>query len=485
MRVLLINPKMYYRRGLPLGLAYIAAVLRENGHDVKVYDPAPYDKTTLQQALKRFQPECVGIACMSPSFFMAAEMAAQVKQYADIPVIFGGVHPTSMPLETLENKNIDYIVIGEGEITCLELVNAIEKQKPVRGIKGIGFKDGKRKALTSPRPLIENMDTIPLPARDLFPMRWYTQRSTQIRGSWYRQTGMFTSRGCPSDCVFCASKIMFGRRFRPRSTEKVVDEIEMLLGKYRLEALTFDDDSFAVNRERAINICKEIRKRKLDFIWHAQMRTDTVHDDVVQEMAKSGCIQASFGVESGSLKVLKAMHKGNSPEDAIRAFGICKKYGIKTLANFMLGNPEETLEDIEMTRQLAHKLDADYNGFYITMPYPGTELYRMARENNWIGHDMDFSGLIQGPTTNTERQPMMKINIDPQELKRIRNQIESEFIKKELKTYLKNRQFVVDMVLMNLAMPQTMFRAISKCITSGKSGVLNELIRAEEIRRFP
>jgi len=278
---------------------------------------------------------------------------------------------------------------------------------------------------------------------------------------------------------------MFGRRFRPRSTEKVVDEIEYLLGKYNLEALTFDDDSFAVNRQRAIDICREIRRRKLDFIWHAQMRTDTAYEDVIREMARSGCIQASFGVESGSPKVLKAMHKGNSPEDAIRSFGLCKKYGIKTLANFMIGNPEETLEDIEMTRALARKLDADYNGFYITIPYPGTELYRQAIENKWMDSVPDFSMFMQGPSSGCGRPTLMRINIDPAELKRMRDDLEKEFLRKEFKSYLRNPRFMIDMVLMNIFMPQTPFRALAKYVVSGRFAAFTEFIKAEETRRFP
>jgi len=483
MKVLLVHPKTYYRRGIPLGLAYIAAVLREDGHNVRVYDPAPYDKTTLEEALRKFQPDVAGFTCTTPTTPKALEMAATVKNYSDIPVIFGGVHPTSDPHGTLGYKEVDYIIMGEGEETAKELVDAIEGKKPLDGVKGIGYNNGAKKKINEPRPLIKDLDSLPLPARDLFPMRWYTQRSTQIRGCWYSQTGLFTSRGCPSDCIFCASKIMFKRMFRPRSPEKVVDEVEHLLGKYKLEALTFDDDSFAVNRHRAIDICKEIRKRGLDFVWHAQMRTDTTHEDVVKEMVKSGCIQVSFGVESGSPRVLEAMHKGNTPQDAVNAFRICKRHGLKTLANFMLGNPEETEEDIEMTRQLAHKLDADYTGFYITIPYPGTELYRMATENGWLIPGKTLGDFVQGMSG---RCPVMRINFDPEELVRIHNRIESEFLSDDIKNYMRNTKFLKDMAVFLACRPQALIKSFAKYIkTMRLNSFVAELENQQRRRRFP
>ena len=249
MKVLFVYPKTYYRRALPLGIAYIAAVLRENGHTVKVYDPAPYEKVSFRGFLRKFDPEVVGFSSTTLQMLNTLEMLRVVKDVnPNIYTILGGVHPTSDPGTTLANKNVDFVVFGEGEETTRELIDFLEKGKDISSVKGIGYKKEGQK-FTERRPYIEDIDSLPFPARDLFPMKWYSQATTTIRGSWLRTTNIMTSRGCPYNCIYCASKVMWNRNFRMNSAERVVDEMEFIINKYKLEALILVDDTFYINKK--------------------------------------------------------------------------------------------------------------------------------------------------------------------------------------------------------------------------------------------
>lgn len=484
MKILLVNPKIYNRRAVPLGLAYIGAVLEENGHDVKVYDPAPYENITLEKTLRSFDPELVGVTCTTAQMPKGLDMAHIIKNFSkDVPIVLGGVHPTSAPQQTLEFEDVDIVVIGEGEETMRELADSLEKNKDIGEVKGIGYKEDNRIKFTEPRPLIKNLDDIPYPARDLFPMKWYTQRCTNLRGLWLSATNQMSSRGCPFTCAYCASAQVWRRKLRTISAGKVVDEMELLLEKYKIEGIGFSDDTFAVNKKRTIKICEEIRNRKLDLVWTVGLRVDTVDEEIIKELSKSGCVQISFGVESGSEKVLNALNKGTNPAQTVRAFKICKKYGIRRLATFMIGNPEETMEDIEKTRKLAHAIDADFAEFFITTPYPGTKLYEMAIQNKWISSE---HGLTKYQHGGDLVDPFMEINFSAEELIELQKKLKSEFVSRKLRYYMLNPRFMLDMLMVSITKPLTIPKAILKFIkTMNLEYSLREFEIAQRTRRFP
>ncbi|MFH1593038.1 MAG: radical SAM protein [Candidatus Woesearchaeota archaeon] len=481
MKTLLVYPKTYYRRDVPLSLAYIGAVLKESGHNVRVHDPAPYEKLNLLDTLKQFEPEVVCFTCNTINMVETLRMLDIVKEWnPHTKTILGGPHPSSMPGETLSYKNVDFIVIGEGEETIKELVSELEKKNTdFSKIKGIGFKTPKLK-FTERRPLIENLDSLPFPDRDMFPMKWYTQTSTSIRGQWLSTVTLMTSRGCPYNCAFCASKSIWGRSFRTHSAGRVIEELEFVLEKYRVDAVKLIDDTFYVDKKRILQICNEIKNRKLDFVWAAQARTDLQDEEIMKSISESGCIQLAFGVESGSNKVLKAMNKLNMAENAVPAFKLCKKYGIRTIANFMLGNPEEEIEDVEMTRRLAHELDADYVDFYITTPFPGTPLYEQAKKNGWIKKGTDFSKY------KIDLEPIMEINFSMEEIKKIRNALKKEFVGEKVFYFLRNPKFLKDAALIGLLNPALAPKIIVKYLkTLNVEDSLREFERTQRMRRFP
>lgn len=504
MKILLVNPKNRFTKSVPLSLAYLAAVLEKEGHNVRVYDPTPkelrdyikrygqaltYDRAIsfesqsylphFEKFLKSFSPELVGFSSMTAQVPMALAMAQLVKKCLDIPTIFGGVHPSSMPFETLKYQDVDSIVIGEGERTICDLAETIENNKSIENVKGIGYKKSGKLFLTEQRPLIENIDELPFPARHLFPMNWYTQRSAIMGTHWLRATNMITGRGCPFNCIFCASRKVWGGDYRMHSAHRVVDEIEHMMNNYKLEGITFDDDTFTINRKRTIAICKEIQDRGLNFLWSAQMRTDTVHEDILREIKKADCVRISFGVESGSDKVLEALNKGTHVYQAKNAFDLCKKYRIKTRANFMIVNPEETIEDIQKTKKLAHELNADFTVFFITISYPGTPLYEMAIKNKWIKNDVPLEEYMH--TLGTDLEISMEIDFDSEELKKILVQLKSEFSNRELITFLKQRKFIFDMLLITIKQPQTLPKVVKQLLRTGNLKLsLREFMEAQK-----
>ena len=247
----------------PLGLAYIASVLRQN-HKVKIIDSniLNYTIDDVERELRSFNPDVVGITSVTPSIYEAYKVAETAKKVReDCIVVLGGPHATFMPRQTMEEcKYIDIIVRGEGEETTRELIENIEKGAPLNGVKGITFRDKNEIIDTEPRPFIKNIDDIPFPSRDLLPMHLYKFNEV-------RYTAMLTSRGCPFKCSFCSSSRLFGGYWRGRSPENVLEEMKIIYEEYNIKNIEFIDDTFTLNQERAEKICDEIIKQGWDITW--------------------------------------------------------------------------------------------------------------------------------------------------------------------------------------------------------------------------
>jgi len=387
MKILLVSTWFTEHGSPPLGLAYIAAYLRENGYsDIEFLDYSVLGEEKLIERVKAAKADLAGIGAMSNTFVFAQKIAEVAKNTLDVPVILGGAHATIMPEQVLSDKNIDVAVIGEGELTILELVRAFEADKPLDGIKGIWFKSAERPKRNEPRPYIENLDILPFPARDLIDMEHYIWQPEEFP-MIVPQTGLMAIRGCPFQCTYCqpTAKQMFGLKARARSPKNVVDEMEYLIDKYKLKAIRVGGDTLTADRKWLFGLCNEIKERKIDIPWGAATRVNLVDDEVLKAMKESGCYSIWFGVESGSPRILKEiMNKGITREQTINAFALCRKHSIIAGANIMFGSPTETKEDAELTLDLIRKIEPDCVASYITNPLPGTFLYDYAKEHNLI-----------------------------------------------------------------------------------------------------
>jgi len=390
----------------PLGLAYLASMVRDD-HDVRIIDSdiLNYSLDDVRRELKSFYPDVVGITSATPSIYEAykvAEIAKKVNE--NCKVIMGGPHVSFLPEETLiECKNVDIIVRGEGEETIRELMHAIESNKPLRNVKGITFRKGDAILSTENRPFIKNIDKIPFPSFDLLPTRKY-----QVQG--VRYSAMISSRGCPFGCSFCASSRLFGRCWRGRSPENVLEEIKILYEKYKIGNIEFMDDTFTLNQKRAEKICDLIINEGLDISWGASSRVDTISRRLAEKMKKAGCWIIFLGIESASQKILNQIGKKISISQIRRAVKILKDAGIQILGSFILGFPDETLRSAEETIAFAKRLDLDYAQFSILTPYPGTPLYDYA----------DKQGLLTTKNWSkyTATEPIMKLkNLTTKQIK--------------------------------------------------------------------
>ena len=393
MKILLIHPPpfeeyIYSNFGStllypPLGLAYLAGSLREKGHDVSIFDGnvlrASIKETTA--VIKDYSPDLVGITSTTPNFPDAIGVADAVKAIdINIKVVLGGSHPTVAPEHVLSNSNVDIVVIGEGEETISELVHALESGERISHVNGIGFKRDDKVVLTDRRQFIFDLDSLPFPAYDLLPIEKYSAPQA-LRIPFMT---MFTSRGCPYKCIFCGQETVFGHKIRAHSPERVVSEIEYLIEKFGVKEILFKDSEFTLIEQRVSEICDLIIEKNLDITWLCDGRVNNVSKEMLRKMKLAGCREITYGVESGDQEILNALKKNITLEDARRAFSLTKEVGIEAIANFMIGNPGETMESLERTMAFAKELDPDFAVFNFLVPTLGTELYRQAKREKWI-----------------------------------------------------------------------------------------------------
>ena len=383
-KVLLVSPAgRAASQRPPFALMCIASYLEKNAIptdiiDIKGYEPKEKITSEILSEIKKRDADIIGTTCLTTELREILELCREIKILKpDAKIIAGGIHPSLIPEELVfRNSPVDFAVMGEGEQTFLELVQAIRKDSNVAGVKGIAWHKNNRLAKTPARPYIKDLDLLPFPAFDKIDMNFYTKPDFYcIRGIPIAGFYTYTSRGCPYRCRFCVNKNIFGRMLRFRSPKLVGEEVQILKDKYKIDGLYVYDDTFTVNKEHVLSICREFRERKLDLIWACETRVHLVYEDLMREMKKSGCIQIDFGVESGSQEVLDRLQKDITVEQIKNAFRICKKTGIRTFANFMLNTPEETEDDVQKTISLARELNATVSIFNITTPFPGTDIY--------------------------------------------------------------------------------------------------------------
>jgi radical SAM superfamily enzyme YgiQ (UPF0313 family) len=391
----------------PLGLGYLAAVLKCENIDVKVIDlvDTPFEK--VPDIMKRYNPQIVGVSCNLTDYRWGAFRLATIIKSINpkIKVVFGGSHATHMYKQILQNFPVDVIVRFEGEETFLELVKAIQYDMPLKEVKGIAFKEGQQITLTENRAPIDCLDCLPIPAY-LSEFEKYVRYSSPIRFkgkkiSAFKSRNIMASRGCPYDCLYCSINRFWHRKCRFRSVDNVVDEIQTLYKEYGVKHFNFFDDAFTLNNAHVIEICQEIINRKLDIAWECVTRVDAVSLEMLQWMKKAGCQSISYGVESGSPLVLNTINKTQTPAQIDNAFKLTHQVGIKAFILLMIGNPGETEASINETIELIRRIKPDKIRTTLTLVYPATGLYEICLKNGFIS-DVYWLGKDAAPVFTVE-----------------------------------------------------------------------------------
>lgn len=406
-KILLIYPPLpmeaRYGQGLekigaalpPLGLLALGAVLEEAHYQVKVHDSDLLNSSLedVVNQVKQYQPDFIGIYCNTSNYHWVIEYADNIKKHSSAPICLGGPHPIIEPEKVLANKAIDLIVMGEGELTIIELLKALsDGQHDLSYIKGLGWKDQSGKTvINSRRELISNLDSLPMPARHLVPIEKY--RPAPHHYLELPMTTMIVSRGCPFGCLFCASRNVWGRQYRFRSVGRVIEEIKFLIKRYGIKNINFWDDLWGFNRDWAQEFCRRMIEGKIKISWSCERRVDTVDLDILKFMKKAGCYSIFYGIESFDQDCLDAVNKGIKVEQAENVIRLTKQAGIEARANFILGLPNETPEKVRTMIKKIIKLNPDYVKFNVLTPYPGTPLYDEVKSGRWgiLKEDYDRS----------------------------------------------------------------------------------------------
>jgi len=386
-KVALVNPplsKGVYRHQpyLPINLAYLAAVLERDGHEVSVTDCSAVDMDyeKLKTTLASLNPDLVGITSMVPTTPSALKSANVAKEACpNTKVVMGGLHATFMDEEFLnEEAAIDIIVRGEGEQTLTELaaMAANPNLKKLSAIDGVTFRRGGKVVRTPDRAFIENLDDLPFPAFGYFPLDNYRLFGRKILPA-------ITGRGCPYRCSSCITPKMFRGTFRLRSPKNVVDELELGKNKFGAEAFSFYDDTLTFDRNRILEICDQIKSRKLDLPWDCQTRVDKVSKEILAKMREAGCQQILFGVESGCQKILDNINKQTTVEQNEKAIKLAKEAGIFVTISMIIGYPGETKTSLKETLDFIKKVKPDDACLCIVTPYPGTEIRAYVESQKW------------------------------------------------------------------------------------------------------
>ncbi|MFX0204743.1 MAG: B12-binding domain-containing radical SAM protein [Candidatus Hodarchaeota archaeon] len=377
----------------PLGLAYIAAVLEENGYSqVRILDckALGMDFETYRRYLKQWSPNFVGIQVLTPALYESLTTARIAKE-AGVPIVaLGGYHPTCMPDECFGtgSNNINLIFRGEAEYTTLEYLNSIENNKDWKNVQGISFRDEKdpTRIIHNPAaPFINDVEQLPLPARHLLPLDKY-----RLFGSSFPATTMITSRGCPFKCDFCSVSAFYDAKWRPRSPESIANEVEVIRNELNLKAVAFVDDLFFVSNRRVREICKNLAKID-DIYWGATTRADKGDLQHLTMMRRAGCRLVFVGVESGEQSILDNIHKRTTTAQIEQYIKNVKKARMDSLASVSFGFPGETKESvIRTTNWVIEALDPSLVIFTVATPYPGTPFYHKALTEGTI-KEHDYS----------------------------------------------------------------------------------------------
>jgi radical SAM superfamily enzyme YgiQ (UPF0313 family) len=446
-----LPPEVDQERGCypPLGMLYVAGYARAHtSANIRILDMEADNigLSDLDEVISKERPDVVGIQSITYTYIDTIQTARKIKEIdSAIQVVIGGVHATMYPLETVNNDCVDFVVNGEGELVFAGLINNINNREKLKHIKGLAFKDHGKIVDNGRSEVIRDLDALPFPARDLTPINKYFS----VLAKRSPLTTMVSSKGCPNQCSFC-DRPQLENRFRPRSPKSVVDEMEECIDM-GISEFSLYDDTFTINKKRAIDICDEIIKRKLDIGWDARARVNTVDEELLKRMKKAGCDRLYIGVESGVPEILKIIKKNITLDQVKKAFKLTKKIKIESLAYIMIGLPTETREQILETIEFTKRLDADYVSFSIFTPMPCTEAYDNCLKRGIFKEDY-WNKFAENPSTDFKPR-LYEENMTEEEL--------NELLKYAYRSYYLNPKFLMKRILniRTLEQLKTQFRA--------------------------
>jgi len=373
----------------PLGILYLAAVLQERGIEVSVLDQ-PAKGFAIEETInwvKKENPDILGFSTFASSGRTAALISNKVKEEnPNITTVFGNYYATFNPERILRKyPSVDIIVRGEGENTTLELVNCLRDKRKLKEVRGITFRNGENIVSTSDQPLIRDLDSLPFPDRKLIDVEYHSI----IAGANVapkKFTSIVSSRGCVYRCRFCCCTQFARNMWRPRSVKSTLDELHFLTSN-GYEQFIFVDDSFTLNQKRVIELCRAMRKEKIDMDWICEGRVDNCSYEVLREIARAGCKVLYFGIESANQRILNYFNKQTTPDQSKTAVRTARKAGIDAVVgSFIVGAPDETREEIQNTIEFANQIPIDFPQFNILGVYPGTDIW----------NEFEAKGLLKG-----------------------------------------------------------------------------------------
>lgn len=411
MKILLINPPIREwskPNVFPLGLGYIASVLLQGGHDVEVLDINAYrwDKTEVEAKIKDARFDVVGIGGIVTVYKYVKWISLILrKHHPDKKIIIGGSVGSSIPEIMLRKNPVDVVCIGESERTIIELIESFEGKRDISQVKGIFYRDTCGEIhRTQQRAPIEDLDAIPFPAWDLFPMEIYIKNPVGApnRNKWLDgrvdkdpslSMNLYATRGCPYRCIYCYHDFM-GQGYRYRSPGKIVDEIRVLYEKYKIPYFHFIDDEFVMKKDFVYEFCKEINSFSEEIgqkiTWGCTGRVNLMTEELISTMVDAGCVIIGYGIETGSQRMLDLIKKQVTVQQAKKAIALTREYLGWADCSFMIGYPGETRESIQETIDFCKELDLTPEVIFFMTPYPGTELYSMALEQGKIKDEEEY-----------------------------------------------------------------------------------------------
>ena len=381
MRVMLINPKVpVYLRvpSLPLGLISIGSYLQAHGIEVLFVERA-FQTISIKELVKDFSPQVIGISCISyQSNLDAKRITKEIKQISDVPVIWGGQAPSSLPELYLKECRPDYLSLGEGELTIYEFVRAVESGGDISQIPGLAYLDSDDNLVLTPERPVADLTVFP-------EMDWSLVEPQRYFSSFFHCTKMLylhASKGCPGSCTFCANRQFHQGRNRCRDPKHVMHDLEYLVGSCGANGIYFSDEQFVPNRRLRNELLNMICESKLNFVWGCQMRLGVLNEEDIDRMYEAGCRWILFGIESGSQDTIHKIKKGTDLRLAKPTIDYCEKVGITVQASFIIGFPDETVEEVKQTVAFALSLHASLPVLNILTPLPNSEIYFKHIENS-------------------------------------------------------------------------------------------------------
>ena len=391
MRIFLIkssNPTILYK-GIapPLGLMYIASYIKQRRHDeVRILDTRLYKEPhkEIYNSINEFRPDIVGISAFTFEAPAMYHYAYLIKNLTDIPIVAGGPHATSLPQEVIKNKEIDIAVIGEGEITFKELLDVLEMGNSLSNIQGIVYRNNGHATINKPREFIENLDELPFPAWDLIELKKYAKIASINEIASRPYMILLTSRGCPFKCTYCHN--IFGKIFRARSANNVLEEMEILINQYSIKDFKIIDDISNFDKERIKSILKMIiaNQWKIKIAFPNGVRADILDEEIIYLMKKAGTVEVAIAVETVSQRLQKMVKKNLNLEKVKKMINVCVDNGMFVQGFFMLGFPTETEEEVKATIDFACKSKIHEALFFLVNSFGGTELSRQIESTGKI-----------------------------------------------------------------------------------------------------